>query len=150
MYRRDYRDLIAGVLLIAVGLIAAINAMYSYNLGTFRHMGPGMFPAMLGWLLAGVGMLVLLPAFFRSGSLQRPEFRPLFAVCGALVIFSLTIRSLGLAPAVVLTTLAAALADRKLGLIGATILAGFLALFAVLIFVYGLGMPLQVFNLPLR
>lgn len=149
MYRRDYRDLIAGALLIAVGLIAAFNAMYSYPLGSLRHMGPGMFPMMLGWLLAGLGVLVILPALFRGGVLPQPELRPLIVVCAAVLAFGATIRTLGLAPAVVATVLVAVLADNKITLYGALILAAGLSVAAVLIFVYALGMPLQIVNWPL-
>jgi hypothetical protein len=148
MYSRDYRDLIAGGLLIFIGLVAAINAQQSYNLGTLRHMGPGMFPAMLGWLLVGLGALVLLPAFFRGGTLQKPEIRPLVVVCAAVTTFALTIRWLGIAPSILATTMVACLADSKLGLIGSAILGAILASFAVLIFIYGLGMPLQIVNWP--
>lgn len=150
MYRRDYRDLIAGGLLIAIGLIAAINAQYSYHLGTLRHMGPGMFPAMLGWLLVALGSLVLLPALFRGGTLQKPEIRPLVTVCAAVTTFSMTIRTMGIAPAILATTLVACLADSKLGLIGSAILGAILAGAAVLVFIYGLGMPLQIVNWPIR
>jgi hypothetical protein len=150
MYRRDYRDIIAGGLLIAIGVIAAVNANLSYNMGTLRHMGPGMFPAMLGWLLVGLGALVLLPALFRSGTLDKPEIRPLVTVCAAVTVFALTIRNLGIAPSIVATTLTACLADSKLGLIGSAILGVILAVFAVLIFIYGLGMPLQIINWQFR
>ena len=146
MHSRDFRDILAGGLLIAIGLIAAINASMSYPLGSLRHMGPGMFPAMLGWLLAGLGMLVLLPALFRTGQLPRPEMRPLITVCAALVAFAMCIRTLGLAPAIIATVLVSVLADNKLGFFGALVLACVLSLTAVLVFVYALGMPLQVVN----
>jgi hypothetical protein len=148
MRSRDSRDLVAGGVLIALGAFAAIHATINLNLGTVRHMGPGMFPMALGVLLAALGVLVLLPALFRSGSLPRPDVRPLLAVSASVLAFAFTIRTLGLAPAVACTALVAVLADNKLGPIGAVILAAALALVAVLIFVYGLGMPLQIVNWP--
>lgn len=144
----DLRDLIAGTVLIAVGLFVAVNATMNYPLGTVRHMGPGMFPMALGYMLAGLGVLVLLPALFRSGSLPRPDVRPLLTVCAAVAVFAMTIRSLGLAPAVIATVLVSTQADDKLGPVGAVILAVVLAAMAVLIFMYGLGMPLQILAWP--
>jgi len=147
MYTRDYRDLIAGGILFAIGGVAAINAMTSYPLGSLRHMGLGMFPAMLGGLLTLLGLFVMLPALFRGGTLERPDIQPLLAVCASVTVFALTIRSFGLAPAVLLTTLMAVMADRKLGLMGSAILAVVLSTFAVVIFIYGLGMPIRIFTI---
>jgi hypothetical protein len=148
MYARDIRDIIGGAALIAVGVLVAVNATLNYPLGMLRHMGPGMFPAMLGWLLAGLGVLVLLPALFRAGELPRPEMRPLLTVCAAVAVFGMTIRTLGVAPAVIATVLVATLADDKLGPIGAVVLAAVMAVLSVLIFIYALGMPLQIVAWP--
>jgi hypothetical protein len=94
MHTYDYRELISGTLLVAVGLFAGIYATRHYNLGTLQHIGPGMFPAMLGFLLAGIGVLIALRALF-SGSHPRNgdgmsafEVRPFVAVLAGIFAFS--------------------------------------------------------------
>jgi hypothetical protein len=150
MLTRDYRYIIGGALLILLGLYAGIHAWTSYSVGTVTHMGPGMFPAALGFLLAVLGVGIFLPALFRSGTLPRPEYRPLIATLISILLFAATIRTAGLIPAVALLTVAAVLADNKLGVIATVILSAVLALFAALVFIVGLGMPLQLFIWPDR
>ena len=150
MLTRDYRDIIGGGSLLALGLFAGFYAATEYSIGTVQHMGPGMFPAVLGFMLAALGAAIALPAFFRPGSLPRPEIRPLIATAGSIVLFAATVRSAGLVPAVVLLTIAAALADNKLGVITVTLLSVILSILAVLIFIVGLEMPLQLFVWPIR
>jgi putative tricarboxylic transport membrane protein len=150
MLRRDYRDIIGGCLLIVIGLWATLQAWLDYPLGTVSHMGPGMFPAGVGVLLAGIGLLVFVPALFRVGlALPKPDYRAFFFVLLSLVVFGLTVDTLGLIPATALLTIAAVLADNKLGVIGTVVLAVVLAAIAILIFRVGLGIPLKPFKWPL-
>jgi hypothetical protein len=145
---RDYRDIVAGGLLIAGGLWVGIYASSAYSLGTVAHMGPGMFPAALGYILAGLGAAVALPALFRPGTVPRPDYRQFFAVIAAVLLFALTADAAGMVPAICLMTFAAVLADNKLGVAGALILAAGLSLLGVLIFRLGLGIPLVPFRWP--
>ena len=66
MAHRDTHDLVGG---LAVAAIGAFFALYGgqYTMGTAARMGPGYFPTILGWVLAVLGLLVALPACFRSG-----------------------------------------------------------------------------------
>jgi hypothetical protein len=110
-----------------------------------------MFPMGLGVLLAFVGLLVLLPALFREGPpLPTPDFRAFVFVVIALIAFAVTIRWLGLIPAIVLVTVASVLADNKLGIVGTVVLAAGLSLMGWLIFNVGLGIPLEPFRSPWR
>jgi Tripartite tricarboxylate transporter TctB family len=145
----DYRDIVGGALLVFIGAGAAIYAWANYRLGTIMHMGPGMFPAALGVLLAGLGAVVLLPALFRSGApLPRPALRPFVFILLSLLAFALTVRWLGLVPAIVLLTITSVLADNKMGVIGTIVLAATLSAVAWLVFGVGLGIPLQAIKWP--
>ncbi|ARQ01368.1 tripartite tricarboxylate transporter TctB family protein [Pseudorhodoplanes sinuspersici] len=148
MQTRDYRDIIGGAALIALGVFCAVHAAQNLPLGTVTHMGPGMFPMALGYILAGLGVLVAVPALFRPGRLPQPDYRSLAAVLVSTLLFALTIRTAGLVPAIVLLTLAAVLADNKLRFVEAALLSAALSLLAVLIFRVGLGMPIQPFIWP--
>jgi hypothetical protein len=147
--RFDYRDLIGGVLLIAFGLFVAFYA-YRYNLGTVSRMGPGMFPVALGYLLAGLGVLIILPALFRPGSPIRFELRPFIACLAAVLIFAFAITRVGMVPSIFLLTITAALADRKLSVVGILVLAVSLSLIGVLIFNKGFEMTIPLFKWDMR
>jgi hypothetical protein len=148
MHARDYTDIIAGLLLIGGGLWAALHAMANYSLGSVTHMGPGMFPAALGFLLAGLGVLVLLPALFRAGTLPQPDYRQFFLVVVGVALFALVVDRLGMIPAIFILTIAAVLADNKVGVIGTAILAAVLSFISVAVFRWGLGIPIQPYNWP--
>ena len=51
---RSPKDLVAGLMFIAVG-IAAIVIASNYTLGTAARMGPGYFPRILGILMIVLG-----------------------------------------------------------------------------------------------
>lgn len=148
MYSRDYRDIIGGLLLVATGLFIAFYSSAHYDFGTVFEMGPGMFPTALGYLLAGLGVLVTIPALFRTGSTVTIEWRSLAAVLASVLVFVLTIDRFGLVVAVVLLTIVGALADNKLGVVATIVLAAALSLIAVLIFKVGLGVPVSVIKWP--
>jgi putative tricarboxylic transport membrane protein len=150
MLRRDYRDLIGGSALIVIGLWATLQAWFDYPLGTVGHMGPGMFPAGVGVLLALTGVLVFVPALFRAGpALAKPDLRAFFFVLLALVLFALTVDTFGLIPATAVLTVASVLADNKVGIIGTIVLTAVLSAIAILVFSVGLGIPLEPFKWPL-
>ena len=52
------RDFYAGGLMTLLGAAVTLDSM-TYTLGTLTHMGPGMFPLMLGVTLTFVGVLIL-------------------------------------------------------------------------------------------
>jgi hypothetical protein len=148
LHGKDGRDLIAGVVLIVIGIFCALYASQHYPLGSVSRMVPGMFPTVLGYVLAGFGVLIALPAWFRSGSLPKPEYKHLFFVLIGTLVFALTVERIGVVPAIFLLTGLAVLADNKLGIIGTLILAGALSAAAVLIFLFGLGIPIHPFVWP--
>jgi len=145
---KDYQDLIAGGLLIVLGLAAAFYATAHYPLGTVSRMGPGMFPMAIGYLMAILGVFIALPAFTRGGTLPLPEFRPLFFVMASVLVFAITIETLGMVPAIFLVIGLGVLADNKLGVIGTLLLGTGVSIGAYLIFKMGLGIPLYPFIWP--
>ena len=52
------RDFYAGGLMTLLGAAVTLDSM-TYSLGSLTHMGPGMFPLMLGVTLTVVGVLIL-------------------------------------------------------------------------------------------
>ena len=149
MLRRDYRDIAGGAVLMAVGIGFAWYAVQSYNVGSLRRMGPGAFPAGLGVILAVLGLLQAVPAFFRAGVM--PEIRvwsPIFVLAG-LAGFALVIRPFGLVPAVFAVILVSSLADLRIRPVSIGALATGMALLTWLVFGVGLGMSVPMFRWPL-
>lgn len=156
---KSLEDFISGLLLFAVGLAAVITA-HGYPLGTPARMGPGMMPLYLGILLLVIGAGVC----FQSLSLSREAqlgmeerspgripieeagllLRPLFFIVLGMGTFALMVRPLGLAIATTALVLIVTRAESGFPLRLAVLLALFLSLAAVLIFVVGLGLPFPV------
>lgn len=151
MPRRDYLDIIAGLVLAVLGLTVSFYTTNHYNLGTVQRMGPGMFPMALGVLIAGLGLLLSGTAFFRSGT-EMPEFRtrPALAVLLGVIAFALTIRPFGLIPAVLSVSIISSLAERKVRPFSVLCLSAVLCLLAFLIFRLGLGMTFSVIRWPFQ
>jgi hypothetical protein len=148
MHTYNYRDILGGGLLILIGLFVSITALIDYDLGTMRHMGPGMFPAWLGFILAGFGGLILVLGLLRPGERIEVDYRQFAAVILGLIAFAFTVGLFGMIPAVVVLTIGAVLADNKLGVVGTVILAAVLSIIAVVIFRIGLSISLELFKWP--
>lgn len=149
MHARDYRDVAGGLLLAAVGAFAAYYAATRYDMGTLRQVGPGMFPAGLGGLLVGLGVIVAVPALRRlPRSYPMVEWRPLAAVIAGIAAFALTVRPLGMVPAIILLTMLSSLADGRLGPVRAFVLSIVLAGVAILVFRVMLGTPFPIARWP--
>jgi hypothetical protein len=143
---RDWTDVIGGAALLAFGLWFVWHAQAEYDMGSLRRMGPGFFPTVLGWLVAGFGALLLLPALFRRGELPAPAIRPLATIIAGGLAFAWMIEPLGLVPATVALVCIAAFAEPRVRLLRTAILAGVLAAAAVAVFSEGLGIPVPAFR----
>jgi hypothetical protein len=64
------KDLWAGLMFVGVGLFFVLWAIANYQMGTAVRMGPAYFPAVLGGLLAFLGVLVLIEGFALEGARQ--------------------------------------------------------------------------------
>lgn len=136
----NLRDFIAGLMFAATGLAALLIAR-GYEIGTARQMGAGYFPLVLGGLLTVTG-LVIAGAALKSNRtpLPRLDWRPLFAITAAVVLFSQVIHVAGL----VLTTAALVVVSRlaRPGYAWRETLAltAMLTVLCVAVFHYGLGL----------
>jgi hypothetical protein len=142
MKLQNLKDFLAGLLFMSVGAAALVMSQW-YAMGTAARMGPGYFPRALGILLVVLGALLSLRGF-RPSTEGQPEWRlrPLAVVLAGVALFALTAQWLGLvlgALALVLVASAASPEFRwKEALISGVIQGGA----TVVVFVYGLGIPL--------
>lgn len=140
------RDFWAGILFLAVGLLAVYFGR-NYSFGTATKMGPGYLPTVLSWIMAGLGAFLALRALLEDGEpIEASLYRPQLFIIAAIVIFGLLIERLGLAPSVIVVTVVAALASREMRWIETLILSIGLAILCVLLFVKVLGQPLTIFD----
>lgn len=146
MRRIDFGDVVGGLLLVAFGLWFAAYALEHYVYGTARRMGPGYFPAWIGFLVAGLGGVIALFGLLRTGDPICIRLRPLLAVIAATSVFALTVERFGVVPAVVALVFTAALGESPYRLVRTMLLAVGLAVLAVVLFGWGLGIPFQPFR----
>jgi len=145
---RDYRDLIGGGVLVLIGLWAGLHSLANFDIGSMGRMGPGMFPAGLGFLLAMVGSGIVIPALFRTGEVISVDWRPMIFIMGSVLAFAIALPYFGLVPSVIVLTLISACADDKLSWRAAAVLSVALAFLGWLIFIVGLGIVLEPFKWP--
>jgi hypothetical protein len=148
MQARDYRDVVTGAVLMALGGAAAVYAATHYKLGTLNYMGPGLFPTAVGLLLAVFGAFILVPGLRRAGVVPQVEVRQALAVLASIAAFALLATSFGLFPAAMGLTLVASLGDDKVQPAGAAILGAILGVCSYGLFVVGLRLPLAAFSWP--
>jgi uncharacterized membrane protein len=144
--RLNVKDIGAGGIFIAIGLLFGVGALH-HELGTALRMGPGYFPLVLAGLLVTLGVVIVAYGLGHSatGRLTVP-WRGLVLILAAPVVFGVTVRGLGLVPALALVALISAFASRRMSLALAVALAVGLTAFCVLVFSLGLGLPLRLFG----
>ena len=138
------RDVIGGALIVAVGAGFLLLGR-ELEVGSAARMGPGWFPTTLSCLMMALGAALALLALRRPGEeawLGRVPWRGVALVIGAVVLFGLALKGLGLAPVVLAVVLATAWASRYATWRASVPLALGLAAFCTLLFVRGLGLPL--------
>ena len=144
---RNPRDLASSLLVFAAGLFFIVNGL-SYPLGTPMRMGAGFYPVLLGIIAILLAALLLVPALTREGRVDAFAWRPFAAVSASVAGFALTLPVAGIAPAIVVTVLVSALADRTARPVSTLVLAAALVVGSWLVFMKGLGMPLYLVRNP--
>jgi putative tricarboxylic transport membrane protein len=141
---RSPKDFWSGLCFIAIA-VAFMALATRYRFGTAEKMGPGFFPIMVGILQAGLGAILLGRSFVLDGPpLERMRLSPLAITVVAVVLFGIALSWLGLAAAIAALVIVGAFADRSSRLVESIALAVALIFFSVAMFVWVLGLPLQV------
>lgn len=148
MWKHDYRDIVTGAFFLLCGASAAAYAALHYDLGSFRAMGPGMFPTLAAVTVALFGLGILVPALFTAG--EKPDFdlRSAVTVLAAVAVFAGTAEPFGLVPATFLLTGISMLADGRASIRSVLILSAVLSVLTYAIFSWGLGIQLYVWRWP--
>ena len=138
---RSNKDFLAGLLFIAIGVMAVVVAR-GYPMGNAMRMGPAWFPTVLG------GILILLGAWvtargIRSGEKLKGEWgwKPILMIALAILLFGFLMSRLGLVPALVAVFLVSAAGGREFRLKEVLVLTALMSAFAVVVLLYVLKIP---------
>lgn len=140
------KDLLSGVMFLAFGIGAATVA-YGYQFGTPARMGSGFFPVVIGVIVAIMGFALVVRALVRPESsepVELPQFRPVFFIGLAIVVFGLLIEDAGLLASLAALIILARFAGREGGSLELAIMIITLIAIAVAIFVYGLNLRMKL------
>lgn len=150
MEKRNYSEIVPGLLLAVFGTIVAFYSLQNYNIGTAQRMGPGMFPMALGVCIAVLGLALAVAGWFKSDGprvdLSTIQWRAGILILIAVTVFALLIRTVGLIPAVCGVVGISAFADKGARLSTALVLCVVLCFMAWLIFQVGLGLNLRLLD----
>ena len=141
---RAPKDFWSGVMFCGFAVVAILAAR-GYSLGAAGKMGPGYFPLLLGGLLGALGAILIARALVLSGEpVARFHVVPLAIVAAAVCLFGVMIEPLGLVLSLAVLTLLSAFAGAQFRLLETVGLAAALIVFSVGVFVYALGLPLNI------
>lgn len=142
----DNRDFLAGLLFVAIGA-GGFGIALSYPFGSVQQMGPGFFPRILGAILVGFGIVTLVRGL-RSGEAVQGGWGwfPLAMLTASLVAFGWLMEHVGVVPSLVVLVFASAYAGREFRWVEVAVLAVGMTLLAVAIFIWGLGLPYELFD----
>ena len=140
------KDLLVGLLYMVVGA-GAFALSHMYDMGTPLQMGPGYFPALVGVVLFGLGVLSIFIAFGRKepDPIVQLSIEPLALVVAGGLSFSFLIERAGLVVAIAALLFFACFRRLLTNPIEVVLTFAVLAVFSALVFVYGFGMPIPLF-----
>jgi putative tricarboxylic transport membrane protein len=139
---------VAGSSLVALALFA-FWAASDLDAGTLRAMGPGMLPRATAAFVGLAGLVLVGTGLFSAGPpLDRPSVRAPLLICLAIVLFALTIRTVGLAVAGPLVAIVGGAASEETRPKELVVFAAVITAFCVVLFRYVLGLPIPILILP--
>jgi len=152
------KDFWGGVMFAVIGLLFAVIAygvkiggtvlIPGYAMGIPARMGPAFFPFWLGLILFTLGLIIAVGGFRHVG--KEPEhfpvfhWKPILYVLGAVVMFGIILKWVGMLLAGILLVLVASMGSSEFSLKRSVVLAIVLVIFCALVFVFGLKLPIPL------
>ena len=147
-----------GVLFAVIGLIFAVIAkgirfgdtvlLAGYAMGTPARMGPAFFPFWLGVILVILGVVIAFNGMRERGGEDSkfPKFHwgPILYVLGAVVMFGLILKAVGMLIAGVALVFVASMGSATFRWKSTLILGICLSIFCAFVFVAGLKLPIPL------
>jgi len=146
---RNPKDFLSGLMFIGFGTFFLAWSVTRYELGTGLQMGPAFFPALLGAVLALLGVLVAGRALVIVGtSISRFRARQILLVLGAIVAYGYLLRPLGLLATTIVLVVIASLGGHEFRAKEALWLGVSMAAISVVLFVKVLSLPFPLCPRP--
>ncbi len=143
---KSKKDLYSGLMFMVLGAFFALWAL-NYPMGSSVRMGPAYFPTVLGWMTAGLGLIIAIRGFTIPDIAPNPtQLKPLLWINGAAIIFGMLVDPLkiGFVGAVVISVIACAFGGYEFKWKEAIIEAVVLIIVCWAAFVWGLGLPFRM------
>jgi hypothetical protein len=147
----EKKDFYAGLAMVLLGAGVTLNST-TYSLGSLMHMGPGMFPFILGILLVIVGILIFISGLMtplEEGERILPasmEWRGWACILAGPLMFILFGEFFGMAAATFMCVFVSALGDRTATLKSSALLAAYITVGGGFLFSYLLKVPFPLFR----
>lgn len=142
------RDLGSGALIFAIGAGATLLGL-QYPIGTLADIGPGLFPTVIGILLALTGLAIAatrLETRFKRIDIA-PDWRGWGCIVGGMLAFAVLGLYFGLAVASFAIVFISALGDRNNSIPQAAILALAMVAVSIVVFWWALQLQMPLFKL---
>lgn len=142
------RDVLLALIYIGIGLVYGISAFETLSIGSAVSMGPGYFPLVLSGVLVLIGLIVGLRAIAASDEVDLSviPWRAIAMISLSSVAFAALVTGAGLLIASMVTVITASYATRSATLLSSITTAVVLTAFCVIVFVYGMQLPLNTFG----
>lgn len=140
-------NLVGGGALALIGAYTAWGAT-AYPIGQLNRMGPGYMPLALGILLIGLSLGIIAQGRDSETPLPRIRVVALLWICAGIVGFAVTVELFGMVPATFVVVILASRAEARFRWVTAGLTAVALSVFAWLVFIRSLGVPVDAFRWP--
>ena len=140
------KEAAAGCLFLAAGVTYGAITIVQLPLGTWLEMGPGFFPLLLCGSLVVLGLVMIISGFRRTppGTSGRVPWRGIILISAATIFFAAFIDRVGLFAGVLVTALLSCAASGETSVRAALLTSLVLALFATVVFHYGMGLAIPI------
>lgn len=143
---RGGQNLIAGAIFALFGAAILLVAWQTLPMGKPSEMGPGFFPAAIGAVLIGFGVVLAISPGDPVVSAQPIAWRGGFFLVAAILFSALMIERLGLLPTIVVSGLLGAYASARMTARFALLLTIGLTLLSLFIFKVCLNLPIPLWG----
>lgn len=103
------RNLNRGLFLIALALLFGVPA-FNYQIGSFAHAGPGLFPAMVSGMLMVIGIVTVIRSRFVKPIPMSVNFKNIAIILASLCTFALVSTYVNMTVGIVVMVFIASLA----------------------------------------
>lgn len=141
---QNKQELLSVITLLAFGVFLILYSLLGLEIGTPRRMSVGFFPLVLGILLVVISGLMAFTYDRARVTKILIDWRACGFVSVAMIVFGLTLRPLGLLPAVMLLCVIASLASRYFHLKTALIVGATVGILTYTLFVVLLDVQLPL------